>query len=277
MKTPETLSSIRTSERINAVITKNQRTNGGTFDAFEYFYKLWEEDNSIFLICDNKNSNFLSKDFLNKKYILDQRVFDNIINDDIFKYSYNNVLICEMFQFPELFQNNILDAKNLYVLQNGELYFNNKNNINIRYFGENQGLNNYTFKVYYQIQRVYEHKDNIYLRFFNYNKDVLDIIKKYKNTILNEFNNFKHSKELKKFKGDFYKDFNKLIYIKNANIFDRHPRIFTECVNQNIECIYINKTEKIDNSFLRFRDRFDLNKRNINNDIVIDMFLNKKE
>lgn len=270
MKTRETL----INKRINAVITKNQRTNGGTFDAFEYFYKLWEEDNSIFLICDNKNSEFLSKDFLNKKYILDQRVFDNIINDDIFKYSYNNVLICEMFQFPELFQNNILNAKNLYVLQNGELYFNNKNNINIRYFGENQGVNNYTFKVYYQIQRIYEHSDNVYLRFFNYNKDVLDIIKKYKNTILNEFNNFKHSKELKKFKGDFYKDFNKLIYIKNANIFDRHPRIFTECVNQNIECIYINKTEKIDNSFLRFQDRFDLNKRNINNDIVIDMFLN---
>lgn len=272
MKTRET----ENFNRINAVITKNQRTNGGTFDAFEYFYKLWEEDNSIFLICDNKNSNFLSKDFLNKKYILDQRVFDNIINDDIFKYSYNNVLICEMFQFPELFQNNILDAKNLYVLQNGELYFNNKNNINIRYFGENQGLNNYIFKVYYQIQRIYEHSDNVYLRFFNYNKDVLDIIKKYKNTILNEFNNFKHSKELKNFKGDFYKDFNKLIYIKNANIFDRHPRIFTECVNQNIECIYINKTEKIDNSFLRFCDRFDLNKRNINNDIVIDMFLNNK-
>lgn len=273
MKTRET-EKLSKNKRINAVITKNQRTNGGTFDSFEYFYKLWEEDKSIFLICDNKNSEFLSKDFLNKKYILDQRVFDNIINDDIFKYSYNVVLICEMFQFPELFQNNILDAKNLYVLQNGELYFNNKNNINIRYFGENQGLNNYTFKVYYQIQRIYEHSDNVYLRFFNYNKDVLDIIKKYKNTILNEFNNFKHSKELKKFKGDFYKDFNKLIYIKNANIFDRHPRIFTECVNQKIECIYINKTDKIDNSFLRFQDRFDLNKRNINNDIVIDMFLN---
>ena len=73
--------------------------------------------------------------------------------------------------------------------------------------------------------------------------------------------------------GDFFKNFNQFVYIKNTNVFDKHPRIFSECAYQNIKCYYYNTTDLIDNSYARFLDSKNLEFRNIKNDPLIKSIL----
>lgn len=249
---------------INAVITRNKRLNGTTFDTFEYFYRLWELDKSIKLVSETDNFN---PDFLNKKYEIDNSCFNNIIIDKPENLKYNNVLAFDVFQWME----SNIECNNFYLMNNDKVF--PKYQKNVKYFDEYDTFRNYTYKIYYQIQKIYEHKEGTYIKCFDFNIDVYKIIKKYKNVIITEKNNYIPYTELKNFTGDFFKNFNKFVCIKYGSFYDRHPRIYLECANQGIDCEYINLTPEIDNGYFRYKDRFDFEKRNIKKDKILEEFL----
>lgn len=249
---------------INAVITRNPKFSGTCFDSFEYFYRLWELDKSwhyVFLYPQ------LTKEFITQKYNIDKNCFKNFIFSEVYNITYNKILFFD----THCINYKLLKANKIFVISNSEIRYPQNISVYSEYFNEK----NYLHKVYYQIQKVFLHKQNTYIvTQDSYNIEVLKILKNLKSYILKDTNSAFQNYSLTNFKPDFFKDFNHLIYIKTPGSFDRHPRIFTECVYQGITCDYINLTQELDPSYFRFCDRFELEKRNILNDAVIAELLN---
>lgn len=249
-----------------AIITRNYKFSGTVFDAFEYFYRCWEFDKSVCLVTLH---NQLDLEFIRLKYSINFDCLKNIIIDEPYNYSYGNVLYFD----THCINPNALKFNKCFVIANAEMHSYD----NIMVFSEYFGPKNYKHKVYWEIQRKYPHNDATYVITQDLcNANVLKIISKLDNPIIKDVKSaFQHYSSTK-FTGDFYKNFNKLLYIKTPHSFDRHPRIFTECLWQGIPCNYINLTKEIDPSYLRYLDaksECDLDLRSIYNDVVIDGFL----
>lgn len=249
-----------------AVITRNPKFSGTCFDSFEYFYRLWELEPNTKYITKYPQ---LTKDFINTKYNINQECFKNIIYDEPYNYEYKTVLFFD----THCFETKLLKAKNIFVIANSDIQFKEINDQNIQIFSEFFHSKNYTHCLYFDIHKVFKHSKNTYINAMDLNYEVLKIISQYKPHILkNPKSAFQHY-SLTNFKADFYKDFDNYVYIKTPKTFDRHPRMFSECVYQGINCEYINIGGQIDPSWIRFEDRFDLNKRDIKNDKLIEEVL----
>lgn len=254
-----------------AVITRCHKYNGSMFDAFEYFYRLWELDPDTKFVS---LYNHINKDFLSIKYDVDLKCFDNFIYTDPYDLEFNKALLFDTHDFYNINQPKSLKLNKLYVVANSTIKFKE----NAEYFDEYFLNKNYINKIYYKIHRIFDHLDNVYVNCMDtYCKSYLKILKMYPNAIIKDpKNNFQHYSLTKNFIPDIYKYFNKFIYIKTGQTYDRHPRQFTECAYQGIECEYIcegSKFTKNDNSYYRFEDRYDFEKRSIYNDIVISKML----
>lgn len=258
-----------------AVVIRCQKYNGSMFDAFEYFYRLWELDKDVKFVSLYKHIN---KEFLSLKYIVDEKCFENFIYKDPYDLKFNKTLLLDTHDFYPKNLGLDLKTNKLYVVSNSNINFGG----NVEYFSEYFRNKNYINKIYYKIHRIFEHKDNVYINSMDpQDFEFIKLLKKYPNAIIKDpKNNFQSFKLTNGFSGDFYKYFNKYFYVKGSKTFDRQPRQFTECAYQGIECFYIssvkNKLANNDNSWPRFQDRFDFEKRNIKNDIVIDKLLNEK-
>lgn len=251
-----------------AVITKSYKYNGTMFDAFEYFYKLWECDNSIKLVS---NFDLFNKNFLTKKYNINEKCFDNIIIGEPLNFKYDIVLLFDVYNF----YNYLINAKQILVINNNSF----KIKGNVEYFDEYFQFKNYTNKIYFEIHKKYEHNKNVYINALDKNNlEYLKLIKTYPNAITKDSqSNFQNYKNTKNFLPNIYELFDYYIYLKTPKTYDRHPRQFAECAWQNIECEFISigpKDTNNCNAWKRFNDRYDFEKRNIKNDIVIDKILN---
>ena len=252
-----------------AIITRNYKFSGTVFDAFEYFYRCWEFDKSVHLVTLYNQLDF---EFIRLKYSINFDCLKNIIVAEPYDFEFENVLYFD----THCINPNLIRAKNIFVIANAEMHSFD----NIEVFSEYFGPKNYKHKVYWEIQRKYPHLKGSYVITQDLNNpDVLKIISKLENPIIKDAKSaFQHFSSTK-FTGDFYKNFNELLYIKVPHSFDRHPRIFTECLWQNIKTNYINLTQEIDPSYLRYLDaknESDLDLRSIYGDIVIEKFLSDK-
>lgn len=246
---------------LKAVITRNQKFTGTCFYSFEYFYRLWENDKDFLYIS---KYNILKKDFLNLKYNLNQEVFKNIIIAEPYNFNYK----VSLFFDTHCFDDDILKSKNSFVISNSEKIFKKS-----KVFSEFFCNKNYVFKHYFNIYNKFKNKKNYtYINSMDRNFTIYNIIKKYKPYILKDLSISK-TFEKTAFSGDIFKEFNKYLYIKTPNTFDRNPRMFSECAYQGIPCEYINLGGSIDPSFHRFNDRLDFEKRNILKDTIIDDIL----
>lgn len=259
---------MQTKHLSKAIITRNYKFSGTVFDAFEYFYRCWEFDKSVHLITLH---NQLNPEFIRLKYDICKECLNNIIVDEPYNFEFENVLYFD----THCINPNLLKAKNIFVIANAEMHSYD----NITVFSEYFGPKNYKHKVYWEIQRKYTHANATYVITQDLcNAEVLKIISKLDNPIIKDAKSaFQHYTKTK-FSGDFFKNFNKLLYIKVPHSFDRHPRIFTECLWQGIQTNYINLTQEIDPSYLRYIDAQsigDLDKRSIYGDVAVDSFLHK--
>lgn len=248
---------------MRAIITRNPKFSGTCFDAFEYFYRCWELDKSIKLISLHPQ---ITKSFLRKKYNYDPKCFSNIIFDDPYNYEYDKFLFFD----THCFEIGNLKYKSGIVISNSEAIYPDS----VKTFSEFFGPKNYTHKVYYQIQKIYPHERNTYVICQEPNNiAVIRTLRELGKYILKDSkSHLKHFSETN-FSPDFFKHFNKLLYIKTPLSFDRHPRIFTEAQHQGIQCEYMNLTQELDPSYFRFKDRADLAKRDISKDEAIYEFL----
>jgi hypothetical protein len=250
---------------MKAVIYNLPKFNGTTFDTFEYFYRLWELDKSVKLIS---SQDFFTYDLFKLKYNIDKRCFNNIIVDNFLDYKFKNILIFGVSSYKFLSDYEI-DCKKIFAVRNDEIFFKNDTN----YYDEYNFFCNYINKIYYKIQKIYDHKKALYLTSMDMNSLIVQKFKaNFKDLVIRDSNNFKSYNKVN-FKFDFFKDFNFYIYIKSQTEIDRHPRFFSEAAWQNIDGFYVNPTNLIDNSFFRYSDRFDFEKRNIENDNLISEFL----
>lgn len=249
-----------------AVITRSFKYNGSMFDAFEYFYRLWELDKNVKFVSEFPHIN---KDFLSIKYNVDIRCFENFIYANPYNFKYNKVLIFDAYNFLEpLNAEEIFNIKNHSDLLKG----------NVKYFSEYSGNKNYINKIYYQIIRKFEHAKNVYINSMDANSlEFLKLKRKYPNAIIKDYNsNFQVFSNTKGFLPDIYKYFDEYYYIKTKRTFDRHPRMFTECEYLGIKCHFISECNPYlnnDNAYKRFLDRYDFEKRFIFNDEVINLIL----
>lgn len=248
-----------------AIITRNYKFSGTVFDAFEYFYRCWEFDKSVKLVSLYGQ---LEPEFIRLKYDICKECFENIIIAEPYNFEYGNILYFD----THCINPNLLKFKKCVIIANAEIYPYD----NIEVFSEYFGPKNYKHKVYWEIQRKYPHSKGTYVITQDLNPDVLKIISKLKNPIIKDTKSaFQHFSSTR-FTGDFYKNFNELLYIKVPHSFDRHPRIFTECLWQNIKTNYINLTKELDPSYFRYCDaksENDLDLRSIYGDIAIEKFL----
>lgn len=250
---------------MKAVVTRNPKFSGTCFDSFEYFYRLWELDNTTKYISKYPQ---LTRDFINQKYNVDQKCLDNIIIDDPYNYEYTGCLFFDThcFELPKL------NTKNVFIIANSDIQFTDPNK-NIKILSEFNHSKNYTHKLYFDIHKIYPHSKNTYINAMDTGIEVLKIISNYNPRILKDPKSAFQHYSLTKFTGDFFKDFDNYVYIKTPKTYDRHPRMFSECVYQGVNCEYINLGGQIDPSWLRFEDRFELGKRDLKNDSLIDEFL----
>ena len=254
-----------------AVCTRNPKFSGTCFDSFEYFYRLWELDKSTKYIMLYPS---IDRDFILRKYNINKQCLNNIIVDDCYKHYIENVLFFD----THCFETNKLQTKNIYIVSNSEISFKPVKICgapqSIKIYSEYFHNRDYTHKLYFDIQKIFTHKRQTYINAMDTGTlDIWKIINSYKPFILKDslsaFQNYKYTK----FTPDFFKEFDKYVYIKTSKTFDRHPRMFSECVNQGIECEYINLSNEIDPSYLRFQDRFDIDKRDIKKDNLIKEIL----
>lgn len=227
--------------------------NGTAFDAFEYFYRLWELNKDTYLILKYP---IFNETFLNLKYSVDSKCFKNIIFFDNFQ-KYDVALAFNSSDLLKINANRKICISHDLVNYNG-----------IEYYDEFFRFRNYTHKLYFDIHKIYKHSNCTYIRCFKPDFKIANQFKPYKFMDFN--NNFRPTTS---YTGDFFKNFNQFVYIKNTNVFDKHPRIFSECTYQNIKCYYYNTTDLIDNSYARFLDSKNLDLRNIKNDLLIKSIL----
>lgn len=245
--------------------------NGTAFDAFEYFYRLWELNKDTYLILKYP---IFSKDFLNLKYSINQKCFDSIIFDTSESINQNSSrLNCKFFNilkssFDAALAFNSSDLLKINANRKICISHDLVNYNGIEYYDEFFRFRNYTHKLYFDIHKIYKHSNCTYIRCFKPDFKIANQFKPYK--FLDFNNNFRLTTS---YTGDFFKNFNQFVYIKNTNVFDKHPRIFSECVYQNIKCYYFNTTDLIDNSYARFLDSKNLDLRNIKNDPLIKSIL----
>lgn len=227
--------------------------NGTAFDAFEYFYRLWELNKDTYLILKYP---IFDKNFLNLKYSVNSKCFKNIIFfDNSQKYD-----VTLAFNSSDLLK---INANRKICISHDLVNYNG-----IEYYDEFFRFRNYTHKLYFDIHKIYKHSNCTYIRCFKPDFKIANQFKPYKFIDFN--NNFRLTTS---YTGDFFKNFNQFVYIKNTNVFDKHPRIFSECVYQNIKCYYYNTTDLIDNSYARFLDSKNLDLRKIKNDSLIKSIL----
>lgn len=212
----------------------------------------------------------LDRDFIIRKYNIDKKCLNNIIVDDCYKHYIENVLFFD----THCFDTTKLNAKNIFVVANSEINFKPAGNQNIKIYSEFFHERNYTHKLYLDIQKIFKHENRTYINAMDTtNIEVLKIMNNYRPFILKNpssaFQNYKYTN----FRPDFFKEFNRYVYIKTPKTFDRHPRMFNECVYQGIECFYHNIGNEVDPSTHRFNDRFELEKRDIKNDEIISAML----
>ena len=242
--------------------------NGTAFDAFEYFYRLWELNKDTYLILKYP---IFDKNFLNLKYSINQKCFNNFIflkskfaNQNFANIS--NGLDCDYFNVALAFNSSDL----LQISANRKICISHDfvNYNGIEYYDEFFRFRNYTHKLYFDIHKIYKHSNCTYIRCFKPDFKIANQFKPYKFMDFN--NNFRLTTS---YTGDFFKNFNQFVYIKNTNVFDKHPRIFSECAYQNIKRYYYNTTDLIDNSYARFLDSKNLELRDIKNDSLIKSIL----
>ena len=226
--------------------------NGTAFDAFEYFYRLWELNKDTYLILKYP---IFDKNFLNLKYSINPKCFDSIIFD-----TSGNFDVALAFNSSDLLK---INANRKICISHDLVNYNG-----IEYYDEFFRFRNYTHKLYFDIHKIYKHSNCTYIRCFKPDFKIANQFKPYKFMDFN--NNFRLATS---YTGDFFKNFNQFVYIKNTNVFDKHPRIFSECAYQNIKCYYYNTTDLIDNSYVRFLDSKNLDLRNIKNDSLIKSIL----
>ncbi len=226
--------------------------NGTAFDAFEYFYRLWEFNKDTYLILKYP---IFNETFLNLKYSIDSKCFDSIIFDTSGKY--DTALAFNSSDLLKINANRKICISHDLVNYSG-----------IEYYDEFFRFRNYTHKLYFDIHKIYKHSNCTYIRCFKPDFKIANQFKPYKFMDFN--NNFRLTTS---YTGDFFKNFNQFVYIKNTNVFDKHPRIFSECAYQNIKCHYYNTTDLIDNSYARFLDSKNLDLRDIKNDSLIKSIL----
>lgn len=226
--------------------------NGTAFDAFEYFYRLWELNKDTYLILKYP---IFDNFFLNLKYSVDSKCFESIIFDASGKYD-----TALAFNSSDLLK---INALRKICISHDLVNYNG-----IEYYDEFFRFRNYTHKLYFDIHKIYKHSNCTYIRCFKPDFKIANRFKPYKFMDFN--NNFRLTTS---YTGDFFKNFNQFVYIKNTNVFDKHPRIFSECAYQNIKCYYYNTTDLIDNSYARFLDSKNLEFRNIKNDPLIKSIL----
>lgn len=247
---------------MKAIVTRNPKFSGTCFDTFEYFYCAWELDNSVKLISKHPQ---LSSDFILKKYDINPKCLKNIIIDEPLNYDLQSALIFDTHCFPSE-----LKYKKITIISNSEKRFKNAT-----HFSEFFLDKNYTHKLNFKIMRKFEHKNQTYINAMDTsNLKIYQIMQKFKPYILkNPMSAFQNYTQTN-FTPDFYKEFDKFVYIKTPNTFDRHPRMFNECEFQNIKCFYFNLSQNLDPSWFRFNDRHDLQKRELNeNDSALQNFL----
>lgn len=220
--------------------------NGTTADSFEYFYKLWELDKSVKLIFTNRLPDY---NFYTSKYNIDTNCFKNFIEldyKDLHKYKFNKLLTFAHHLNKILHQlKEPLKIDNLYHIKNE---FNNIHKITGEYHGfgefkEVTGLNNYIYKLNFDIHKTFNNNKDYIL--YKCNSETLESIKiksNLKNLIKYSNNEFINLFEL------IYK----LVYVKTNGCFDRHPRIFDECKFHNIDIEFHNLGTILDGSVLRY-------------------------
>ena len=101
-----------------AVITRCFKYNGSMFDAFEYFYRLWELDPDTKFVSLYSH---IDKDFLSIKYDVDLKCFDNFIYADPYDLEFNKVLLFDTHDFYNINQPKSLKLNKLYVMRGKEL------------------------------------------------------------------------------------------------------------------------------------------------------------
>ena len=254
-----------------AICTRNPKFSGTCFDSFEYFYRLWELDKSTKYIMLFPS---LDRDFILRKYNINKQCLNNIIVDDCYKYYIENVLFFD----THCFKTEKLNSKNIYVVANSEITYKPIEICgipqNIKIYSEFFHNRNYIHKLYFNIQKIFKHKRQTYINAMDIDSlKIWQIINSYKPFILKNPMSAFQSYNNTNFRPDFFREFDKYVYIKTPKTFDRHPRMFSECVNQGIDCEYVNLSQDLDPSWFRFQDRLDIEKRDIRVDNLIEDIL----
>lgn len=238
--------------------------NGTLSDSFEYFYKLWELNKDTKLIFTGFKPDL---NFFKQKYIIDENCFNNFLYIDYNQLkNLQKTHIKKLLSFAHYLYNYKIDLD-----CEVHLILNDFNKLNNAYcYGEYDsimGLSNYTYKIYFDIHRIYKHENNTYIKCLKDTLFSLKIKQKYHNIILQKqvYN-----------RGDIFKLIDNFVYIKTPSSFDKHPRMFAEAYYQNINIDYYNENNSKDGSYYRYQDILDnsIYKRTLDDkDIIIERML----
>lgn len=234
--------------------------DGSLSNAFEYFYYAWLKNKNIFLIIDTtKESLEIVKKYLEIKYNIDKKCFDNIILFNKKIMFINNLILFEMVSIDN-FESKykfFLRYKNLYALSGSK-----NHTLKCKYFVEYEHLKppcekiNYRSKIFFEIlKKPRFHKPFTFVNTrAKYNKKENEIVREDLNIISNIF-----------------EQFNEMIYIQTPSFFDVKPRLFQECMYFNIPFTFIPHQECWDGANHRAFD-FDIESRFLDdNDTIINL------
>lgn len=248
--------------------------NGDTIDSFEYFFNAWKFDSSIKLYFIKHNP--LTNDFLKTRYNLNS-LMPNGLNglkclENIFTINIDELLnlkIDKMLVVNEHFVRNFgklkWDIKEIHnIVSSRDRFKYNKEYVYSEYkdlFGEGE---DYHPKIALDLLRKPRyHKNQTFINCMAPNLEAVKIILKYSNS-------FRKSPNLRI--ANLFEEFNRFIYIKTPNSYDRKPRLFSECRYFDIPVEYHNLSNLKDGSTYRYLDLE--TDRSFKNDIVIERFLN---